>query len=213
MDRIAVRPGARQRVAESWRRPGARGHGLVAEVDGPEQLSQHLACVECGLSFAELSPRLFSFNTPHGACPQCTGLGFMPEVDPALVVPDPDLSPAQGALAPWGTPVQAFRYAPRESWFWRRMERVAERLGIDLATPWMAMPEDLRQFLLYGGKEVGGTGPSFDFEGAASLLQRRYAETESDWAREEIEKYMTARACAQCQGARLTRGPAVTVGA
>ncbi len=92
VDRISVRPGARQRVAESLEATLglSGGTALVAEVDGPEQLySQHLACVECGLSFAELAPRLFSFNTPHGACPQCTGLGFMPEVDPALWCPTP----------------------------------------------------------------------------------------------------------------------------
>ncbi len=129
------------------------------------------------------------------------------------MVPDPSLSLTQGAIAPWGKPVQTFRYAPRESWFWRRLQRVAERLGIDMERPWKALPEEHRQVLLYGGKDVSGLGPSFDFEGAVALLQRRYAETESDWAREEIEKYMTPRACAECRGARLKpEARAVTVG-
>ncbi len=214
VDRIAVRQGARQRVAESLETTLglSGGTALVAVVDGPEHLfSQHLACAECGLSFSELAPRLFSFNTPYGACPACTGLGFMPEVDPNLVVPDPGLSCAQGALAPWGKPIHSFRHHPRESWFWRRVERVAEHVGIDLEIPWRAMPEEHRNLLLHGARAAGVEG--CEYEGALPLLARRYSETDSEWAREEIERFMTPRACPDCQGTRLKpEARAVTVG-
>jgi excinuclease ABC subunit A len=213
VDRIVVKAGARQRIAESLETTLglSGGTALLAEVDGPEQLfSQHLACAECGLSFSEMAPRLFSFNTPHGACPGCTGLGFMPEVDPNLVVPDTSLSCLQGALAPWGKPIYSFRHHPRESWFWRRVERVAEHVGIGLELPWKNLPEAHRNLLLYGARAAGVEG--CEYEGALPLLARRFAETESDWAREEIEKFMTLRACPDCQGARLKpEARAVTV--
>jgi excinuclease ABC subunit A len=200
VDRITVSPAVRQRVTESLETTLglSGGTALIAPAEGPEQLvSQHLACAECGLSFAELAPRLFSFNSPYGACPACTGIGFMREVDPERVVPNPDLSILEGALAPWGKPVRSFRHHPGESWFWRQVWRVAERVGIDLERPWRRLPEAHRKLLLYGSSD------KVRFEGAIPTLQRRYAETESEHWREEIEKYMASKPCPRCQGARL----------
>lgn len=198
VDRITVRPGVRSRLAESIETCLGLASGLVqvqTKDDKEILLSAHLACADCGVSFEELAPRLFSFNSPFGACPKCHGLGFLPELDPALVIPDPTLSIEAGAIAPWGKPVLSMRHQPRESRFWRRLNRIAEELRIDLWTPWKLLSEKHRDVILNGCGER--------FEGAIPALQRLYTETESEYFRSEIEKYMTERACPACDGARL----------
>ena len=198
VDRINVRAGVRSRLAESLETCLGLASGLVqvqTKDDKEILLSSHLACADCGISFEELAPRLFSFNSPYGACPKCHGLGFLPELDPALVIPDPTLSVEAGAIAPWGKPVVSMRHQPRESRFWRRLNRVAEEMGIDLWTPWNLLPEKHREIILNGCGER--------FEGAIPSLQRLYTETESEYFRSEIEKYMTERPCPACEGSRL----------
>ncbi len=198
VDRITLRDGVRSRLAESIETCLGLASGLVQVQTKDEKellLSAHLACAECGISFEELAPRLFSFNSPYGACPKCHGLGFLPELDPALVIPNPALTVNEGAIAPWGKPVLSLRHQPRESRFWRRLNRVAEEQKINLDRAWHSMPEKHRDILLNGLGER--------FEGAIPSLQRLYTETESEYFRSEIEKYMTERPCPACDGSRL----------
>ncbi len=197
VDRITVRDGVRSRLAESLETCMGLASGLV-QVSTKEKeilLSSHLACIDCGVSFEELAPRLFSFNSPYGACPKCHGLGFQPELDPALVIPNPALSIDEGAIAPWGKPVLSLRHQPRESRFWRRLLRLAEEMGISFSRPWNRLSEAHQKAVLFGLGER--------FEGAIPSLQRLYTETESEFFRSEIEKYMTERACPDCDGSRL----------
>ncbi len=209
VDRLQLKPGVRSRVAESLETTLNLSGGLALVIDAPSAensteigeehlFSRHLACSDCNVSYDELAPRLFSFNSPHGACPECTGLGFLPEIDPGLMIPDPSLSLAEGALAPWGKPVRAMRHQPRESAFWRRLTRVIEALGIDLEKPWSKLKSEHQDIVLNGVSQR-----KIHFEGAIPVLQRLYKSTDSEYFRWEIEKYMTPRACSKCQGARL----------
>jgi len=178
--------------------------------------SERFACPEHGPSLVELEPRIFSFNSPHGACDRCTGLGSQMEIDPELVVPDPGLSIAEGALAPWANSTS--------SYYELLTEAIAERYGVDLEAPWEDLPEAHRQLFLQGtdGEPVQVTyrnrygrrrSYATRFEGIVKNLQRRYRETESDWTREKIEEFMSLRACPVCGGARLrAESRAVLVG-
>ena len=201
VDRLTLRPGVRSRMAESLETAMGLSGGLVQAVIVREGqsvehlMSAHLACPECSISFEELAPRLFSFNSPHGACPDCTGLGFQPDMDPALVVPNLHLSVNGGALAPWGKPVDSPRYQLRESRFWRRLQHMAGERLIDLDRPWLQLDPEEQKVILYGD---GGR-----FEGTITTLKRLYSETESEYFRAEIEKYMTEKACSGCNGTRL----------
>jgi len=197
VDRITLRSGVRSRLAESLETCMGLAAGLV-QVATPDReilLSAHLACPVCNISFEELAPRLFSFNSPFGACPQCHGLGFQPEIDAALVIPNHGLSVAEGAIAPWGKISLSARHQPRESHFWRRLLRVAQELRIDLEKPWHRLSEEHQKVLLHGHGDR--------YEGAIPSLQRLYTETESEFFRSEIEKYMTESPCPACHGARL----------
>ena len=159
--------------------------------------SERFACLHCGLSMPELEPRIFSFNSPHGACPRCTGLGSQMEIDPDLIVPDPTLSIGEGAIAPWA--------ASASNYYDQLTQSIAERYDVDLETPWEDLPEDARDFFLHGTegdrihisyKNRFGRRRSYStsFEGIIPNLERRYRETDSDWSREKIEEYMTAAA-------------------
>jgi excinuclease ABC subunit A len=184
----------------------------------PETLtfSQHLACPVCGTSYDELAPRNFSFNSPYGACPRCDGLGTRYEVDPELVVPDPDLSLDDGAVAPWG--------GARSEYFGRLLQGVAETFGIPTSLPWRKLKKQDQKVVLYGsgGTQVhlhyknryGRTRSYYTaYEGVVPYLQRRHAEAESDSMREQIEGYMREVPCSECSGARLKpESLAVTVG-
>jgi excinuclease ABC subunit A len=168
--------------------------------------SERFACPEHGPSLVELEPRIFSFNSPHGACERCTGLGSQMEIDPELLVPDPSLSMGEGAIVPWANSVS--------NYYEQVTEAIAERYDIDLDTPWEDLSQEDRDLFLYGtdGEKLQisyrnryGRRRSYAtrFEGIVSNLQRRYKETESEGTREKIEQYMSLRTCPVCGGARL----------
>jgi excinuclease ABC subunit A len=185
--------------------------------------SEQLACVECGLSFEELAPRLFSFNSPYGACPDCTGLGVKIEIDPWKVVPDRSKSIEGGAIVPWSKSLGGGRYPSMNPYYMQQVEKLMRSRRVKLSTPFDKMPADLVQTILYGaeGKQrftyesKSGHAWTYDaqFEGVVNNLQRRYTETSSEYVKEEIEKFMSATACKTCKGARLKpEALAVTVG-
>jgi excinuclease ABC subunit A len=153
--------------------------------------SEHFACEKCGISLPELEPRLFSFNSPYGACSSCQGLGEKLEVDPKQVLPNQNLSIAEGAIFPWA---HASHKVGRQGFFWWQLEKLAEKEKIDLYCPVKNLSKEKISLILHGS----GT-----FEGVIPWLERKYHETESDSAREEIEKYMIEKKCDKCQGKRL----------
>jgi excinuclease ABC subunit A len=168
--------------------------------------SQHLACVHCGISLDELAPRSFSFNSPFGACSSCNGLGTRFEVDPDLVVPNPDLSLSHGAIGPWA--------GARTEYFSRVLKAVAEANSFSMDTPWSKLTKQQRKILLYGAgtrrvhvqyRNRYGTLRSYDtqFEGVVPWLQRRHSDADSDWVREQVEGYMREVPCPDCGGSRL----------
>ncbi len=220
VDRLVMKADLRQRLAQSIETAAGLADGLVAVdvVDTGEQMlfSENFACPDHGVSLPELEPRIFSFNSPHGACPRCTGLGAQLEVDPDLVVPDPRLSIGEGALVPWSVMSSNFYESV--------IQAIADRYEIDLETPWNELPEEQRDRFLHGtdGERVYvqyrnrmGRKRSYmlSFEGIVKSLERRYRETDSAQIRERIEEYMSFRACPDCGGARLKPEVlAVTVG-
>jgi len=153
--------------------------------------SEHFACEECGISLPELEPRLFSFNSPYGACPACQGLGEKLEVDPKLVIPNPNLSISEGAIFPWA---HASHKVGRQGFFWWQLQNLAEEENINLDTPVKNLSKEKIDLILYGNS---------DFDGVIPWLERRYHETESEYTREEIEQYMIEKKCEKCQGKRL----------
>jgi excinuclease ABC subunit A len=178
--------------------------------------SERFACPEHGPSLVELEPRIFSFNSPHGACDRCTGLGSQMEIDPELVVPDPSLSIADGAIAPWAN--------SSSNYYEQVTEAIADRYRVDLEAPWEELPEEHKDLFLYGtnGDPVQVTyrnrygrrrSYATRFEGIVKNLERRYRETDSEWTREKIEEFTSLRACPVCNGARLrAESRAVLVG-
>ncbi|HWR98043.1 MAG TPA: excinuclease ABC subunit UvrA [Candidatus Methanoperedens sp.] len=209
VDRLVVAPAARARLAASIEAALALGDGLVVieEVGARDHLfSSRLACPDCGVSYPELSPRLFSFNSPVGACPECGGLGTKMEFDDELVVPDPSLTLREGAILPWERRTSAY--------FLQTLGAVARHFGFDLETAFARLPARAREVLLHGSgdEEVvftleRGAEDRFrfkrPFEGAVQNLERRYRETKSPAIREEIERYMAMRPCPSCKGRRL----------
>jgi excinuclease ABC subunit A len=213
VDRLVMKPDLRKRLADSIETAVALADGLVeielVDSGPPTQIqtySEKFACTVHGPSIQELEPRIFSFNSPHGACPRCTGLGSQMEIDPELIVPDPTLSVGEGAIVPWSTSAS--------NYYEQLISSIADRYGVDLETPWEDLPEDQRSFFLYGtnGDRIQisyrnrfGRRRSYttQFEGIVPNLERRYRETDSDYSREKIEEYMTLRPCPECRGARL----------
>ncbi len=219
VDRLVMKADLRQRLTQSIETATSLAEGLVAidVVDGEYHLfSENFACPEHGVSLAELEPRVFSFNAPHGACPRCTGLGAQLEVDPDLLVPDPTLSLDQGALVPWSVGGQGF--------YESAIRAIADRYEIDVHAPWRDLPAEQQDLFLLGTngdrilvtyKNRMGRKRSYAmaFEGLVNNLQRRYRETDSAQQRERIEEYMSMRPCPSCDGARLKPEVlAVTVG-
>ncbi len=215
VDRLVRRPGIERRLTDSLETALRLAEG-VAEVEvipkegegQPETLtfSQHLACAHCGLSFDELAPRNFSFNSPYGACERCDGLGTRYEVDPELVVSDEDLSLAEGVIAPWA--------GFRGEYFNRVLQAVAETHGLDMDKPWKKLKKADRQVVLFGSGDTQvlvqyrnryGRARSYKtrYEGVVPWLERRHSEAESDRTREQIEGYMREVPCPQCGGSRL----------
>jgi len=199
------------RVADSVETALKLGSGvvLVSVVGGDEMLfSEQFACVHCGISIGEIEPRSFSFNSPHGACPTCGGLGTRLEIDPALVIPDPRLSISEGAIVPWR------RAATGQGYYYELLESLARQYGFSLETPIAELSQEQVGLILYGTKSQkirirheGRQGPTREyeasFEGVIPNLERRYRETDSQASREDIERYMSTRPCPACKGARL----------
>lgn len=160
-----------------------------------ELFSESFACAYCGLNFPEIEPRSFSFNSPHGACPHCTGLGHTLEIDPELVFPNKNLTIEEGAIKPWAT---ASHRVGRQGWYFYIIEEISKKYDFSLLKPIKELSQKSVDIILYGDKHLDG-----DFEGVIPNLLRRYKETESDFTRAEIERYMIEKLCPVCKGARL----------
>ena len=212
VDRLIVRPDADVgRLAESVETCLREGDGVVEALpESGEALvfSERFACAKCGISLPEIEPRTFSFNSPHGACPECTGLGYRLAVDPGLVIPDRSLSLAQGAVTPWTS------VGTSGAWYLSLMEAVAQANGFSAAVPVSQLTDDQINLILYGNgsrkitvSHRTGRGRTYSwdttFEGVIPNLERRYKTTESDYSRSRIERYMSARPCRVCRGLRL----------
>lgn len=211
VDRLLIKEKIRKRLADSLEIALKLGSGVVlVDAEGKKELlfSEHYACVHCNISFEELTPRMFSFNSPFGACPTCGGLGTKMDVDPELVIPDPGMSIAQGAIAPWGMPFG--------SWYEHQLEALAQHYGFNLYTPFNKLKKEIMDVILRGTREEikfkweyedgKGQGEYWrKFEGVVPHLERRYKETESQGIREWIQKYMMIRPCPACNGARLKK--------
>ncbi|MBA2765470.1 MAG: excinuclease ABC subunit UvrA, partial [Solirubrobacterales bacterium] len=215
VDRLVMRHDVRKRLADSVETAIALAEGLIEIETVPREgegepavttYSERFACLRCGTSMPELEPRIFSFNSPHGACPRCTGLGSQMEIDPDLVVPDPSLSIDDGALAPWAT--------SSAQYYEQLTAALVREYGIPTEVAWEDLDEEDRDVFLYGtgGEAVTITyhnrygrrrSYSTRFEGIIPNLERRYRETDSDHSRERIEEYMAVRPCPECHGSRL----------
>ncbi|NLY53602.1 MAG: excinuclease ABC subunit UvrA [Firmicutes bacterium] len=208
VDRLIVRPDIGSRLADSIATATMLSQGLViiSQVDGDETLySLNFACTECGFSYSEISPRLFSFNNPYGACPECDGLGASREFDPDLIIPDPNLSLAEGAIAPWANSTS--NYYPA------LFQAVCDNYQIDYNAPIADLTEEQLNIILHGGpdhltvayEDTVGRNRQFKmrFRGVIPMLERMYRETGSAAIRENIEQYMTDVLCSACEGQRL----------
>jgi len=223
VDRLVMRPDLRKRLADSIETAVGLAEGIIEIEEVPPEgggsrsevpptagevktFSERFACLHCGTSMPELEPRMFSFNSPHGACQRCTGLGSQMEIDPELVVPDPSLSLNDGAILPWSTSAS--------NYYDQMTQAIAERYEIDLDTPWEDLEEDAQDCFLFGtnGDRIYvsyrnryGRRRSYttSFEGIVPNLERRYKETDSEYVREKIEEYMSVVPCPDCDGARL----------
>jgi excinuclease ABC subunit A len=207
VDRIVLRPGVESRLVDSigvalrlaeqsivatWTSPDGE--------NGEENFSQRFACSTCGISFSELSPRTFSFNSPHGACPECNGLGRTATFDPARLVVHPELGIEDGALAGWNR-----RLADKYDW---AIAAIAKENGKKADTPWQELGEAAQKAILYGTGERKiqfAKGQTRAFSGVIPLLTRRYKESESEWVRSELDPYMSEKSCEACEGKRLRK--------
>ncbi|MGE8080580.1 excinuclease ABC subunit UvrA [Peribacillus loiseleuriae] len=211
IDRIVIKEGIAARLADSMESALKLGEGKVLiDINGEEELlfSEHHACPYCGFSVEELEPRMFSFNSPFGACPGCDGLGTKLEVDKQLVIPNEELTLNQNAFAPWES--TSSQYYPQ------LLKTIADHYGIDMDTPVKDLSDDLMDKILYGsGKEkilfryendYGRLHESYiNFEGVLKNVERRFKETSSDYVRDQMEKYMAQHACPTCKGQRLKK--------
>ena len=209
VDRLVKKAGIDQRLTESLETALRLAEGVaeIEIVEGPTlTFSQHLACPKCGLSFGELQPRNFSFNSPYGACPECSGIGTRFQVDPELVIPDPDRPLGEGAVSPWSSNTADYHK--------RLLEGLAEKLGFSMETPFAKLPKKIRETVLYGfeGGKVTVTYRNrygrtrqyqAEYEGAIPFLTRRHEGAESEAAREWYQEFMREVPCAACGGARL----------
>ena len=210
VDRLVVKEKVEKRLADSLATALTLSEGIAkVEIGSGEELvfSEKFACVDCGISLPEISPRMFSFNNPYGACPECDGLGTTRYFDPDLILPNADLSIREGAVIPW--------QGRSSMHFHQTLEALADHYKIDLYAPFKSLPSSVQQVVLFGSQ---GDQIKFyndredrrnfyyrDFEGVIPGLERRYRETDSDMIREEMEKYMNFRPCPVCQGARLRK--------
>jgi excinuclease ABC subunit A len=204
VDRLIIDPSIdRPRLRESLETALKVGKGLVLVITGEDEnellFSEHFACPDCGVSIPDLEPRLFSFNSPYGACAHCTGLGSTLEVDSKLVLPNMSLSLAEGAIRPWAA---ASHRVGRQSWYWWMISDLAERYKFSTSVPIKQLPKKIIDIILYGEQGFSEEDKS-KFEGVIPNLKRRWKETDSEWTRQELEKYMTVEVCPQCKGMRL----------
>ena len=218
VDRLVIKPGIEKRLADSLETALTHAEGIVkvATVADPERdikgetllFSESSACIECGISYPEMTPRMFSFNNPYGACPDCTGLGTRMYLDAGLVVPDPELSIRDGAIAPWEK-----RFS---GWYHQTLEALALAFGFDMRTPFKDLSTKAKEVVLNGSggelvdfwwEDDAGKRHNYKkaFEGVLNNLERRHRESESEQVREELEKYMDIMPCPSCQGARLKK--------
>jgi excinuclease ABC subunit A len=208
VDRLVMKPGIESRLADSLETALGLADGLVTllAVDKEEHLfSEQFACADCGISYPELTPRLFSFNSPYGACPECGGLGNLLKLDPDLIVPDATLPLRKGAIRPWARRTSTH--------YFQMLEALAQHYRFDPNTPFGRLPAKVRRVILHGSKEEGvklshGSGrkrrsSSQPFEGVIALLERRHQKTSSSEVEAEIEEYMNLQPCGTCEGARL----------
>ncbi len=211
IDRIVVKESVARRLAESLETALKLGEGLViVDVNGEQELtfSENFACIDCGISLPEIAPRMFSFNTPYGACPACTGLGVNLEIDPDMIVPDGSKTLRDGAIVAVSSNPGSF--------FMCQLKVLLDKRGFSLDTVWNALPQEIRELILNGSE---GERLSFEYEnlfgevkthftayeGVLPMLARRHRESTSDSMREEIERYMTSKPCPVCHGARLKK--------
>jgi excinuclease ABC subunit A len=236
VDRLVMKPDIRKRLTDSIEttlrlstgivtvliEPAPKGGGELQVNAGTAKaapaareltFSEALACVYCGLSFGELEPRLFSFNSPFGACPDCTGLGVKIEIDPWKVIPDRTKSIEEGAIVPWSKAIGSGRFPSMNPYYLQQVEKLLRSRRAKTTTPIEKLPPDLVDMILYGSDKKQAftyetrSGHTWNyetaFEGVIHNLQRRYNETASDYVKEDIEKYMSANTCKTCKGARL----------
>ena len=210
VDRLIIKPGIRRRLVDSIETSVRYSNGLM-KLYLPEEkremlFSQRLACPVCGISYEEIEPRLFSFNSPYGACPNCSGLGFINEFDPELIVPDGSISILKGAVRPWGEIIGKGIYS--------RVKTLARELGFDINTPFDSLPEEIKKVILHGTDRLfefeyissnGRFSGKYisNFEGVIPNLRRRYRQTSSPEIRSWIERFMTRYPCPECNGSRL----------
>jgi len=218
VDRLVVKPGIEKRLADSLETALSHAEGIVkvAVSADPESgrkaetllFSESSACIECGISYPEMTPRMFSFNNPYGACPDCTGLGTRMYLDAELVVPDPEISIRDGAIAPWEK-----RFS---GWYHQTLEALAKAYKFDITLPFKNLPQKAKDVVLNGSggemvdfwwEDDAGKRHNYQkaFEGVLNNLERRHRESESETVREELEKYMNIMPCPTCQGARLKK--------
>lgn len=213
VDEIYIDPAERERLSDALDLAVKYSKGMVKVQNGKEEFvySENNACAHCGIGFGDLEPRLFSFNAPQGACPECNGLGIKIEIDENLVVPDKTLSINEGAIAAWESPVTNKTNRWKNSWagyYYEILNSVCKAHKIPMNKPWQDLTKEQQNMLLYGGEGVTykvhwANNPS-DFEGVIGNLKRRHAESESDFVKEEIyNKYMREITCPVCKGARL----------
>lgn len=210
VDRLVIEPKIGGRLTESVETALqlAAGIVLIHQLDGPELFfSEHFACIDCGISYEELAPRMFSFNSPYGACQSCNGLGTIMEIDADLVVPDKKLSLNQGALKPWGE--------AREGWYFTQLKSVAKKYGFSLDVPFKSLKPEHQRIIFYGsgGEKIRMVYERGDrethaefttqYEGIINNLERRYHQTSSQYIRTWIEGFMNMKACPDCNGSRL----------
>ena len=212
IDRVKVSEEDRSRLAESVELALAKGEGLLRvlfpDTGVDELFSERFACPEHGTFLEELEPRTFSFNSPYGACTNCSGLGFLQQFDPDLIVPDDSLSISRGAIVPW----TGSRSEGGKVFYWDRLRALADHMGFDLQTPWKDLPEEAKRMVLYGSDKPievvytrGGRETmrfKADFEGVIPNLERRLKEATSDFARERLEEFMSLVPCPACKGSR-----------
>ena len=209
VDRLVIKDGIRPRLAESIETALDLADGLIiALYDDKEQLfSSKLSCSECGIAMPELAPRMFSFNSPYGACPKCDGLGFLMQFDPDLIISDENKSLYDGVLEVWGKTTSY--------WYIEQIQSLEKAYGFDGSTPWKKLPKKIKNIILYGSKgkkidhKVNRQDLQFSysrkFEGVLPNLERRYRETKSEDMRQWMESYMTNITCDECDGKRLRK--------